>query len=231
FGHQEKVELKNIVKKVMIVGASRIGIHLAMTLQEMDMNVILLDSSEEKCQIASEKLPKVLVIHGDGTDRDLLMDEGITTVDAFLATTEKEETNILSCLLAKQHNAKRTIALVNRPGIKSMLEDVGVDLVVSPRLVTVSTIMKYVHRPGLLSVSILNRGEAQVLEYKVTEKSKIREKPLKKIKFPKNTLVGAVVRNEKVLIPRGDFTIKIDDKLILFLRTDAFQRLEKLIRQ
>jgi trk system potassium uptake protein TrkA len=231
FGHQEKVDLENIVKKVMIVGASRIGIHLAMTLQEMDMNVILLDSSEEKCQIASEKLPKVLVIHGDGTDRDLLLDEGITTVDAFLATTEKEETNILSCLLAKQHNAKRTIALVNRPGIKSMLEDVGVDLVVSPRLVTVSTILKYVHRPGLLSVSILNRGEAQVLEYKVTEKSRIREKPLKKIKFPKNTLVGAVVRNEKVLIPRGDFTIKIDDKLILFLRTDAFQRLEKLIRQ
>ena len=205
--------------------------HLAKTLQEQEMDVILIDESEDKCQIASEKLPKVLVIHGNGTNRELLLDEGITTVDAFLATTDKEETNILSCLLAKQHNAKRTIALVDRPGIKSMLEDVGVDLVVSPRLVTVSTILKYIHRPGLLSVSILNRGEAQVIEYKVTEKSKLLGKTLKRIKFPKNTLVGAVVRDEKVLIPRGNFKILVDDQLILFVRTDVFHRLEKLIRQ
>jgi len=218
-------------KKVMIIGASRIGMHLAKTLQEQEMDVILIDESEDKCQIASEKLPKVLVIHGNGTNRELLLDEGITTVDAFLATTDKEETNILSCLLAKQHNAKRTIALVDRPGIKSMLEDVGVDLVVSPRLVTVSTILKYIHRPGLLSVSILNRGEAQVIEYKVTEKSKLLGKTLKRIKFPKNTLVGAVVRDEKVLIPRGNFKILVDDQLILFVRTDVFHRLEKLIRQ
>ncbi len=230
FGHKEEVDLKNIVKKVMIVGASRIGMHLAKTLQDLDMSVILIDMSEEKCQIASEKLPKVLVIHGDGTNRELLLDEGISTVDSFLATTNKEETNILSCLLAKQHNAKRTIALIDRPGIKSMLEDVGVDIVVSPRLVTVSTILKYVHRPGLLSVSILNRGEAQVVEYKITEKSKLREKTLKKIKFPKNTLVGAVVRNDKVIIPRGNYRIKVDDELILFARTDMFQRLEKLIK-
>jgi trk system potassium uptake protein TrkA len=230
FGHHEEVKHDDVVKKVMIIGASRIGIHLAKTLQDLEMSVVLIDSSEEKCHLASEKLPKVLVIHGDGTNRELLLDEGITTVDAFLATTNKEETNILSCLLAKQHKAKRTIALVDRPGIKSTLEDVGVDLVVSPRLVTVSTILKYVHRPGLLSVSILNRGEAQVVEYKITEKSKLREKSLKRIKFPKHTLVGAVVRNEKVLIPRGDFQIKVNDKLILFARTDTFQRLEKLFR-
>jgi trk system potassium uptake protein TrkA len=215
----------------MIIGASRIGMHLAMTLQEQDMSVILIDESEEKCHLASEKLPKVLVIHGDGTNRELLLDEGISSVDAFLATTDKEETNILSCLLAKQHNAKRTIALVDRTGIKSMLEDVGVDLVVSPRLATVSTLLKYVHRPGLLSVSILNRGEAQVVEYKVTEKSKLLNKTLKRIKFPKNTLVGAVVRDENVIIPRGNFKIKLDDELILFTRTDAFQRLGKLIKQ
>ena len=214
----------------MIIGASRIGMHLAKTLQEQDINVILIDESEEKCQMASERLPKVLVVHGSGTDKALLLDEGISNVDAFLATTNREETNILSCLLAKQHNAKRTIALVDRLGIKSMLEDVGVDLMVSPRLVTVSTILKYIHRPGLLSITILSHGEAQVIEYKVTEKSKIREKPLKKIKFPKNTLVGAVVRNDKVLIPRGDFRIKLNDELIIFARTDAFQRLAKLIK-
>ena len=230
FGHQEQVNVKNIVKKVMIIGASRIGMHLAKTLQEQDINVILIDESEEKCQMASERLPKVLVVHGSGTDKALLLDEGISNVDAFLATTNREETNILSCLLAKQHNAKRTIALVDRLGIKSMLEDVGVDLMVSPRLVTVSTILKYIHRPGLLSITILSHGEAQVIEYKVTEKSKIREKPLKKIKFPKNTLVGAVVRNDKVLIPRGDFRIKLNDELIIFARTDAFQRLAKLIK-
>lgn len=230
FGHQQKVNLKNIVKKVMIIGASRIGMHLAKTLSEQELSVILIDLKEEKCNMASEKLPKVLVIHGDGTNRELLLDEGVSSVDAFLATTNKEETNILSCLLAKQHNAKRTIALVDRPGIKSMLEDVGVDLVVSPRLVTVSTVLKYVHRPGLLSVSILNRGEAQVVEYKVSEKSKLRDSILKKVKFPKNTLIGAVVRDDKVIIPHGNFKVKLDDNLIIFARTDAFARLEKLIK-
>ncbi len=231
FGHYEHVELKTIVRKVMIIGASRIGMHLAKTLQEQGLNVILIDESEEKCLFASEKLPKVLVVRGSGTDRELLLDEGISNVDAFLATTNKEETNILSCLLAKQQNAKRTIALVDRLSIKSMLEDVGIDLMISPRQVTVSTILKYVHRPGLLTVSILNQGEAQVVEYKVSEKSKLRQRPLKKIKFPKNTLVAAVVRNDKVLIPRGDFRIKLNDELILFTRTDAYQRLTKLIKQ
>jgi trk system potassium uptake protein TrkA len=230
FGHKNEVKLEQVVKKVMIIGASRIGMHLAKTLQEQDLNVILIDESEDKCRVASEELPKVLVVHGNGTDRELLLDEGISSVDAFLATTNKDETNILSCLLAKQNNAKRTIALVDRLSIKSMLEDVGVDLMVSPRQVTVSTILKYIHRPGLLTVSILNRGEAQVIEYRVTEKSKLRERQLKKIKFPKNTLVGAVVRNAKVIIPRGEFTIKVNDELILFTRTDAYQKLSKLLR-
>ncbi len=231
FGHQERVEIKNIVKKVMIIGATRIGLHLGKTLQDQDLNVILIDESEEKCRMASELLPKVLVVHGSGTDREFLLEEGISNVDAFLATTNKEETNILSCLLAKQNNAKRTIALVDRLSIKSMLEDVGVDLMVSPRLATVSTILKYIHRPGLLTVTILSQGEAQVIEYKVTEKSKLRDKPLKKIKFPKNTLVSAVVRDDKVIIPRGEHVIKSNDELILFTRTDAYQRLAKLLKQ
>ena len=230
FGRQEQVELKSIVKKVMIIGASRIGMHLAKTLQEQDLNVVLIEESEDKCRMASEALPKVLVVHGSGTDREVLLEEGISNVDAFLATTSKEETNILSCLLAKQNNAKRTIALVDRISIKSMLEDVGVDLMVSPRLACVSTILKYIHRPGLLTVTILNQGEAQVIEYKVTEKSKLREKQLKKIKFPKNTLVGAVVRDDKVIIPRGGYTIKANDELILFTRTDAYPKLAKLLK-
>jgi len=230
FGHQEQVDLNNIVKKVMIIGATRRGMFMAKSLQEQDLNVVLIDESEEKCQMASEKLPKVLVVHGNGTDRELLLDEGISNVDAFLATTNREETNILSCLLAKQNNARRTIALVDRLSIKSMLEDVGVDLMISPRQVTVSTILKYIHRPGLLTVTILNRGEAQVIEYKVTDKSKLSDRPLKRIKFPKNSLVGAVVRNDKVLIPRGDFKIKPNDELILFTRTDAYSRLAKLLK-
>ena len=231
FGHHEQVNLDNVVKKVMIIGASRIGMHLAKTLQEQNLNVIMIDESEDKCQMASEKLPKVLVVHGSGTDRELLLEEGIANVDAFLATTNKEEINILSCLLAKQHNARRTIALVDRLSIKSMLEDVGVDLMISPDLVTVSTILKYIHRPGLITVSIIHRGEAQVVEYKVTERSKLRDRRLKKIKFPKNTLIGAVVRNDKVLIPRGNFMIRANDELILFTRTDAFPKLAKLIKQ
>lgn len=227
--HHQPLNNNAPVKKVMINGATRIGLHLARSLTSKGINVMLIDESEEKCRKASEILPKALVIYGSGTNRELLLDEGIVNADAFLATTLQEETNILSCLLAKQHGAKRTIALVDRPGLKSVLEDAGVDLAVSPRLTIVSTILQNIQRPGLLSVNVLRSGEAEILEMKLTSKSKIIGKTLKKAKFPKHSIVSAVIRNNKVIIPRGNFKVKVNDKLIIFTRTSVLPRLEKLL--
>jgi trk system potassium uptake protein TrkA len=228
FGDHHPDSNNETVRKVMIIGATRIGLHLARALAAKDLNVVLIDESEEVCQHASESLPDVLVINGNGTNRELLLDEGIADVDAFLATTNQDETNILSCLLAKQHGAKKTIALVDRPGLKSVLEDAGIDIAVSPRLTTVSTILKYVHRPGLISVNVLRSGEAEILEMKLTKRSKILGKTLKKAKLPRHSLVCAAIRKDKVIIPRGDFKVKINDKLIIFAQTSVVPKLEKL---
>jgi trk system potassium uptake protein TrkA len=228
FGSQEQVEVGEAVRRVMIVGATRIGIHLARLLQERNMSVVLIDDSEERCQEASERLSNVLVIHGSGSDKDVLLEEGVAEVDAFLATTTHEEFNVLCCLLAKQQGAKKTIALIDRPELKSILEDMGVDLAVSPMMATVSSILQYARKSEVLSLSVLHGGEAQVIELKVTEKSKVAGKKLKKARFPKNSLVGAVVRNDKVFIPRGDFQVQVDDRLIVFARSDIIQKVEKL---
>jgi trk system potassium uptake protein TrkA len=217
----------DMIEKIMVVGATRIGMHLSRLL-EKEVNIVVIDENEERCNMASERLLSSLVIHGSGTDDSVLLEEGISNVDAFLATTNSEETNILSCILAKQYGAKKTIALVDRPELKTTLEGMGIDIAVSPRLATVAGILQHVHRAEMLSLSVLHKGEARIVELKVTPHSKIAGKKLKRTHFPKNTLVGAIVRNGNVIIPRGDDMVNVGDSLIIFARTDTIPSLVKL---
>jgi trk system potassium uptake protein TrkA len=198
FGTGAPAPSLDMIERIMIVGATRIGMHLARLL-EKEVNIVLIDEDEARCKLASERLLSSLVIHGNGTDDEVLLEEGVSNVDAFLATTNSEETNILSCILAKQYGAKKTIALVDRPELKNMLEGIGIDIAVSPRLATVAGILQHVHRAEMLSLSVLHKGEARIVELKVNPHSKIAGKKLKKTHFPKNTLVGAIVRNGKVI--------------------------------
>ncbi len=193
------------------------------------MNIVLIDEDEDRCKMASERLLSSLVIHGSGTDDEVLLEEGIGNVDAFLATTNSEETNILSCILAKQYGAKKTLALVDRPELKNMLEGIGIDIAISPRLATVSGILQHVHRAEMLSLSVLHKGEARIVELKkVSPTSKIAGKKLKRANFPKNTLVGAIVRNNSVIIPGGEDVVNVGDSLIVFARTDTIPKLVRL---
>lgn len=227
FGTGAPAPSLDMIEKIMVVGATRIGMHLSRLL-EKEVNIVLIDEDEERCKLASERLLSSLVIHGSGTDDGVLLEEGIGNVDAFIATTSSEEINILSCILAKQYGAKKTIALVDRPELKNMLEGIGIDIAVSPRLATVSGILQHVHRAEMLSLSVLHKGEARIVELKVSAQSKIAGKKLKKAHFPKNTLVGAIVRNGNVIIPRGEDMVNIGDSLIVFARTDTIPSLVKL---
>lgn len=227
FGTGASAQSLDMIEKIMVVGATRIGMHLARLL-EKEVNIVLIDENEERCKIASERLLSSLVIHGSGTDEGVLLEEGISNVDAFLATTSSEEINILSCILAKQYGAKKTLALVDRPELKNMLEGIGIDIAVSPRLATVSGILQHVHRAEMLSLSVLHKGEARIVELKVSSESKIAGKKLKRTHFPKNTLVGAIVRNGNVIIPGGEDVVNIGDSLIVFARTDTIPNLVKL---
>ncbi len=220
-GVPKRSDLEKPIERVMIAGGSRIGYHLARLLSENEMSVILIEEDEDRCKQISEKLPDVLVIHGSPTDKDLLKEEGVTETDAFLAVTEKEEVNILTALLARQYGARRSISLVDRPGLKSILEEVGIDLVISPRAVTLSTIMKYFHMDEFGSLGVLNLGQAQVMEIKVKDKAKAANRRLDSImRFKSREMViGAIVRDGKVLMPRGDTFIHPKDRLVIFTKS------------
>jgi trk system potassium uptake protein TrkA len=212
---------KRTVERVMIAGGSRVGFHLAKILSEKDMSVILIEEDEDRCRDISEKLPDVLVINGNPTDKDLLKEEGVTETDAFLAVTEKEEVNILTALLARQYGSFRSISLVDRPGLKSILEEVGIDLVISPREVTLSTILKYFHKEDFNALGTLNQGEVQVIELKVRDKAKSANQRLDSImRFRKREMViGAIVREGKIIMPRGDTFIHPKDRLMIFTKS------------
>jgi trk/ktr system potassium uptake protein len=220
-GVPKRSDIRRSITKVMIAGASRIGYHLARILSEKDISVILLDEDRDRCIEISEKLPDVLVINGSPTDKELLKEEGISETDAFLAVTDKEEVNILTSLLARQYGAARSIGLVDRPDLKSILEEVGIDLIISPRSVMLSTILKYFHEDDFDSLATLNQGEVQILEVKVRDRSKAANRRLDSImRFKKRQMViGAIFRGDIVLIPRGDTFIHPKDKLVLFTKS------------
>ena len=221
YGTSRKVDMKKTIDKVMIAGGSRVGLHLARVLDEKKLSVVLIEESGSICEELAEKLPGVLVIEGSPADKEVLKDEGVSEADAFLAVTDREEVNILTSLLASQLGAGKSISLVDRPGLKSSLEEMGIDLVISPRSVTISTILKYFHQEDFDSLAILNQGEAQVIQIKVKEKSKGANSRLDSIVAlrTKDILVGAIIREKNLLIPRGDTFIHPGDMLIVITRS------------
>lgn len=220
-GTSRKVRLDQRVKKAMIAGGSRVGLHLAKLLSQNEVAVIMIEEDPERCRMLSDKLEGVLVINGSPSDRELLREEGLSETDAFLALTDREEVNILISLLAKQHGAKRSIALIDKPSLKSTLEEMGIDLVITPRSVTLSTIMKYFHLEDFQSMATLSQGEAQVIEVKVREKAKLANRRIDSILGlrMKGVLIGAILRNDNLIIPRGDTFIHPNDRLVVFTKS------------
>ena len=217
------------IQKVMIGGASRVGVNVAKLL-ERDVSVVLFEPDQELAEAASAQLGGVLVIQGEPTDRDLLVEEGITTADAFIGATPVEGKNILSCLLAKRLGAASTIALIDQIELVDLLHNVGVDLATSPRIATVNTLLQYTHRSeDLLSLAVMQRGEARVLEMVVTPTSKVAGKTLKRAGLPTNTIISAIVRGEQTIIPHGDTELEVGDTMVIFARTEAIPKLKKLI--
>lgn len=216
------------IQKVMIAGATRIGINIAKLL-ERDVDVTLIEPDPPMAEEASDLLSTALVIQGEPTDRELLMDEGIASVDTFIGATAAQGKNILSCFLAEKLGARSTIALIDQLELVDLLYDVGIDLATSPRIATVNTILQYVHQSeDLVSLAVMQQGEARVLEMMVTAKSKVAGKPLRKIGMPPNSIVAAIVRDGTTIIPHGETYIEVGDTAVVFSRTESIPKLKKL---
>lgn len=216
------------VEAVMIVGANRIGINLANALTDEGVAVKILEANEERARKASSRVERALVIHGEATDLDLLRSEGIDEMDGFVAVSNDEEMNLTASLMARHHGARKTICLINRPNYVPLAGIIGVDAAVSPRLSTADAIMRYFRRGNVLSLTSLRENEAELVELEATEHSAVVGKPLASLDFPRNALIGAIIKPYQIVIPRGGDVIELGDKVIVFALPAAVRAVRNL---
>jgi len=217
------------VKRVMLVGGGRVGFRMAMSLEKQSIKTKIIEKNPEICQKLAEKLDKVMVLQGDGTDQSLLIEENIQDMDMVITLTGDEEINILSSLLAKRMGARSNITRISKFSYFPLVEAIGIDHIVSPRLSAVNTILQHIREGNVLSAVSIKSEQAEVLEANVPENSKVCGKMLQKIGFPKGALVVGIVRKNNAFIPTGSSLIQINDRIIVFATREVIPKIEKLL--
>ena len=203
-------------RRVFINGGGHIGYALARRLEKMKVDVRVLEKSEERCQWLSQRLDRALILHADGTDSNQLKAEGIDYADCFISVTDIDQVNMVSCLLAKEYGAKRTVALVKQPELLPILARRGlIDVAFSPRLLTARKILRFVRGGDLSSFFSFANSDIEILELEVRSGMRCNDKALAELELPQGVLVGAVKREEEIFVPRGDDMVLEGDTLLL----------------
>ena len=218
---------ESIVERVMVIGGGRMGLRVAQMLEAEHFKVKLVEQRQDRCEELSELLKDTLILHGDGTDVRTLLEEGIAEMDAVVTVTDDEATNILAALLAKEQGAKKVMALIKRPQLLHLLPHLGIDAAVSPRTLTASVILKYVRKGKVLSIFEMPESDAETLEMMVTPQSKVAGKAIRDAGLPSGAIVGAVVHQGEIVIPRGNTVFRPDDHVVIFAIPSAIPALEK----
>ncbi len=216
------------LRRVVIAGGSREAWFLARLLEEHRIDCTILESDRARAVTMAEQLKRSLVLHGDATDLELLEMEGIGDADGFVAYTGSDETNLLSCLLAKSLGTRKVISLIDRFAYIPLVARVGVDAAVSPRLAAVNAILSHVRRGSVLAVATLKGTRAEGIEFDVSPRFPFADKPLAKVRFPVGSLVGAIIRDERVIIPDGADSIRVGDRVIVFVLPEVLRKVEAL---
>jgi trk system potassium uptake protein TrkA len=175
----------------------------------------------------SEFLNKTIILKGDGTDQTLLEEENVGDADVFIALTNDEEENVLSSLQAKRLGARQTITRINKFSYIPLVTAIGLETIVSSRLSAISVILQHIRRGKVVSVAALKGEDAEAIEFVALESSDIVGQPLQDINFPRESLIAAIVRHNRVIIPRGQTVIEPDDRIIIFARQEAISKVEK----
>lgn len=217
------------IKRALIVGGGNFGLRLARALEGSAIHVRLIEKNPDRCQKLAEKLDKVIVLHGDGSDQQLLREENIQDMDVVASLTGDEETNVLTSLLAKQMGARKTLTRISKLSYFPLVSAIGLEHIVSSRLAAVNTILQFVRRGKVLSAMVLKGEEAEVLEAVALETSDVVGKPLRQISFPRGALVVAIIRADDVIIPTGDSTILPQDRIIIFSTRKGIPQVEKAL--
>jgi trk system potassium uptake protein TrkA len=217
------------VKRILIIGGGRIGFRLAKHLENQPVYTKIIEKNSERCKVIADSLNKAVILNGDGSDQTLLSEENIHEMDVVVTLTNDEETNILSSLLVKQMGAKKTITQISRFSYFPLMEKIGLDQIVSPRLSAINSIIQHVRRGKVISARAIKGEEAEVLEAVAMETSDIVDKPLNIIGMPKGSLVTGIIRGEQFIIPSGNSIIKPGDRIIIFATRQAIPKIEKIL--
>jgi len=215
-------------KRVFIIGGGRIGLQVAQALDAEGLTVTVMERNRARCDELAKRLARTRIIHGDGTDVRRLLEEGISEADAVATITDDDPANLLAALLGKRHGAKKAIALFKRPDLIPLVESLGIDAGISPRLLTASVILKFVRRGRVVSVFELPESQAETLEVVVLPRTPAAGRSLDALRLGPEALVGAIVRGEEVLVPERDTTLEVGDHVILLALPRAIAEIEHL---
>ncbi len=215
------------VRKIMIIGGTEIAFETAKLL-EKEYHVTLVEKVKDRCKILAECLNNALIINGDAGNIDLLVEEGLNEMDAFIALTPNSETNIIASLTAKNHGVYKTIAQVENKEYIHLSQNIGVDTLINKKLIAANNVFRFVRKGQIEAITSLHGVDAEVIEFVVHRKNQLTKKPLKSLHFPKASLIAGVIRGEESLIPNGDFQLKVGDKVVVFAMPEAIGKLENL---
>lgn len=215
------------IKRLTILGGGRIGEMVAEKFEKSADFIKLIEINKSRCEYLSEKLNKTLVINGDGRNSEFLYEEDVKSCDAFIAVTSSSETNILACVAAKRMGVTKTIAEVENIEYIRLAEGMGVDAVINKKLITAGRIFRFTLSNKVRTIKCLNGSDAEILEYIVNPNSLITKAPLKDIAFPKDAIIGGVIRGNEAFIVVGSTQIKPYDRVAVFALPTALKKIDK----
>jgi len=225
FGHEEPE-----ARRMVIFGGGNIGMFLAQEIERdsSGVNLKIVESNKKRAEIIIGGLDKAIVINGDILDPVILDEANVASAEAVIAVTNDDETNILSALLARQYGCQRTISLINKITYEPLFGTLGIDVAVSPRNITISTILQHVRRGRIHAVHTLREGFGELIEAEALDTSDLVGQPLRDVKLPKGVIVGAIVRDGEVICPRGGTIVETKDRVVLFAAAEMVRKVEKM---
>jgi trk system potassium uptake protein TrkA len=221
---KERHEIRN----VMILGGSNIGYKTASDLCKNRFNVKLIENDKEKAFEIADDIPSCLVINGDGRNVELLLEEDVQDMDAFISVTGNSETNIMSCLVAKSKGVKKTIALVENMDYFQLSHSIGIDTLINKKLLAANNIFRYIRKGEVVAMTKLNNMNAELLEFVVTPSSNVTNKTIRDLDIPRSAIIGGVVRDGEGQIALGDFKIQSGDRVVVCCQPQSISKVEKL---
>ena len=234
FGHNEKIS-----KKILIIGGGNIGYNLAKNLEETleSVRVKIVEKNKERAEFLATQLNNTIVINGNALDEEVLIEANLDESETVLALTNDDEDNLMVSVLVekfakdqKEIDEKRTMALINKPNYSLLQSSLKIDDLIDPRMNTVSSILKHVHKGTIENAYTISNGEYEVIEAEIIETSELINKELKNSNLPDEIRIGAVLRDKKVIIPKSDFIFQNDDQVVLIVKKDTISVVENLFR-